>query len=231
MAKSHRDPIWELMGILFKPHPWHGLSVGTDSPNTVTCYIEIVPADTVKYEVDKLSGYLTIDRPQAFSNVCPALYGFVPRTYCADNLAAFTADRTGNKEIKGDGDPLDICVLTEKVISHGDLLVQAIPIGGLRMIDGEEADDKIVAVLKDDLTYGGCQDIEDCPGSVIERLKHYFLTYKQSPDSSQPACEIHSVYGRDEAHKIIRLTQQDYDIRFGDLEGILTNALRGPGGV
>ena len=70
----------------FKAHPWHGVSAGDDAPNVVTTFIEIVPADTIKYEVDKKSGYLKVDRPQKFSNIIPALYGFIPRTYCHEEV-------------------------------------------------------------------------------------------------------------------------------------------------
>ena len=84
---------------------------------------------------------------------------------------SYTGEQTGRSGIVGDGDPMDICVLTEKSIGHGDLLVQAIPIGGLRMIDANEADDKIIAVMRDDALYGSLTDISQCPPSVVERLR------------------------------------------------------------
>src|SRR5262245_27747371 len=133
---------------LFKGHPWHGIAIGSDAPDVVTCYIEIVPSDTIKYEVDKISGLLKIDRPQQYSNYCPTLYGFLPQTYCGEKLGVFTGQRISRDGIVGDGDPLDICVLTEKTIPRGDILLQAIPIGGFRLIDRKQADDKIIAVLK-----------------------------------------------------------------------------------
>ena len=108
-----------------------------------------MPTDTVKYEMDKDTGILRMDRPQQYSNVCPSLYGFMPQTLCGDRVAALCMERTGRRGIVGDGDPMDICVLTEREIPHGDILVEAMPIGGLRMIDGDEADDKIVAVLRE----------------------------------------------------------------------------------
>ena len=114
----------------FKSHPWHGISIGDNAPNVVTAFIEIVPTDTVKYEIDKESGYLKIDRPQKFSNVVPTLYGFIPQTYCDAKVAEFASLKSGKTVIKGDGDPLDICVLSEKTITHGDIILQAIPIGG-----------------------------------------------------------------------------------------------------
>ncbi|MGH1363409.1 MAG: inorganic pyrophosphatase [Calditrichia bacterium] len=221
------DPVWELMGILFKSHPWHGVRLGKDAPDVVTAYIEVVPTDTVKYEIDKITGHLMIDRPQKYSNTCPALYGLLPRTYCAEKVAELSMEKTGRDGIVGDDDPLDICVLTEKDVSHGDLLVQAIPIGGLRMLDGEEADDKIIAVLKDDAVYGQWRDIEDCAKQVIDRLRHYFLTYKDVPGTEKSQCEITHVYGRDEAHEVIRRSQQDYERRFGKIEDMLTIAFNG----
>jgi inorganic pyrophosphatase len=176
----------------------------------VTVYIEIVPTDTVKYEVDKATGILRIDRPQQYSNVCPSLYGFLPRTYCAERVGARCTERTGRPGIVGDGDPLDICVLTEKEITHGDILVRAVPIGGLRMIDGNEADDKIVAVLEGDAVFGSYTDVGECPAALLDRLRHYFLTYKQGPDRGARTVEIAEVYGRDEAHEVIRRSGEDY---------------------
>ncbi|MEO8325775.1 MAG: inorganic diphosphatase, partial [Nitrospirota bacterium] len=142
--------IWQNFGFPCKSHPWHGVEIGEDAPFTVTVYVEIVPTDTVKYELDKKSGHLRVDRPQRYSNVCPTLYGLIPQTYCGPSVAELSAGCTNRPGLVGDLDPLDICVLTEKSIIHGDVLLQAIPIGGLRMIDGDEADDKIVAVLKGD---------------------------------------------------------------------------------
>src|SRR5436305_8514515 len=148
MDDRDRDPAWELFRLLFQAHPWHGGSIGADAPDVVTAYIEIAPTDTDKYEIDKPTGHLKVDRPQQFSNVCPALYGFVPQTFCGERVAAFGAGHGDCGPIEGDGDPMDICVLSEKYFSHGDVLLQAVPGGGLRLIDRRQADDKIVAVLK-----------------------------------------------------------------------------------
>lgn len=221
------DPIWEMMGLLFRAHPWHGVPIGGDAPNVVTAFIEIVPTDTVKYEVDKRSGYLKVDRPQQFSNILPSLYGMIPQTFCADEVAALCEQATSRSGIVGDGDPLDICVLTEKAITHGDILVQAIPIGGFRMIDKDEADDKIVAVMKGDLVYGRWHDLADCPTSVLDRLHHYFVTYKEAPDALDKTVEIAEVYGREAAHAVIAASQHDYDRRFAGIKSMLTDALRG----
>jgi inorganic pyrophosphatase len=225
MNEKTANPIERLMGLLFKAHPWHGVAIGKNAPAVVTTYIEIVPADTVKYEVDKATGYLKVDRPQKFSNVCPTLYGFIPRTLCAERVGAFCSDRTGRPGIIGDGDPMDICVLTEKTIPRGDILLQAIPIGGLRMIDKNEADDKIIAVMLDDAVYGGWKDIADCPSSLIERLKHYFLTYKEPPSATERRTEITHVYDYEEAYEVIRRSQEDYKAQFGDPESMLATIL------
>ena len=222
MKNKIMDPIGKLMGLRYKSHPWHGVDIGPDVPKLMTAYIEMVPTDTVKYEVDKTSGYLRIDRPQKYSNVIPALYGFFPQTYCGDRIGEFCGQKTDKKDVKGDGDPLDVCVLTERVISHGDILAHVIPIGGFRMIDGSFADDKIIAVLKNDAAYGHCTDISDVPETVIERLRHYFLTYKDIPGKERVA-EITDVYGHEEAMEIIELSLKDYRSRFDSLDMILDN--------
>jgi inorganic pyrophosphatase len=211
------EPPGEPVGLRFRAHPWHGVAIGERAPEVVTAYVEIVPTDTVKYEIDKVSGYLTVDRPQQFSNVCPTLYGFVPRTHCAARVAARCAERTGRTGIVGDGDPLDICVLAEKAIPRGDILLRAVPIGGLRMLDGDEADDKLIAVLEGDAVYGAWRDVDQCPPALLDRLRHYFLTYKEPPGDrpERPRVEIAEVYGRAEAHEVIRRSQQDYAASFG----------------
>jgi inorganic pyrophosphatase len=218
---------WDSLGVLFQSHPWHGASIGDDAPTIVTCYIEIVPTDVVKYELDKVTGLLRVDRPQKFSNVCPSLYGLVPQTLCGPRVAARAVDSAQAADIVGDDDPLDICVLTERAILHGNVLVDAIPIGGFRMIDGTEADDKIIAVLDGDAIYGKLTDISQCPQPLIDRLRHYFLTYKQAPDQEQAACRIAEVYGRDEAHAVIEASQQDYAEVYGGLRELIVTTLGG----
>jgi inorganic pyrophosphatase len=218
------QPLWKLLGVLFKPHPWHGVSPGERVPEIVQCFIEVVPSDTLKYEIDKVSGYLKVDRPQKYSNTCPALYGFVPQTFCGESVAALSSEKTG-QALEGDSDPLDICVLTDRQIQHGNVLVECIPIGGFRMIDHGEADDKIIGVLKEDATYGTWTAITQVPEPMLDRLRHYFLTYKQAPGSGGSSCEISHTYGREEAHDVIRRSLSDYQTRFGDLEQILGAAL------
>jgi inorganic pyrophosphatase len=221
MTNDKNEPIWTLLGDLFRAHPWHGLHIGDLAPELIRVYIEMLPTDTVKYELDKQTGLLRIDRPQRFSSVCPELYGMVPQTYCGERVAEYCCRKTGRTGIKGDCDPLDICVLTEKHITHANIFMQARPVGGLRMLDGNEADDKIIAILDGDPSYGYWQDISQCPPMVIERLRHYFLTYKQAPDSERAVCEITHVYGHQEALEVIRRAQEDYLQRYGDLADLL----------
>lgn len=196
--------------IYYRSHPWHGLSLGPHAPEEVNCYIEMVPTDTIKYELDKATGILKVDRPQKYSSLCPSLYGLLPKTYCGEGIAKHCIQKTGLKDIVGDGDPMDICVLTEKVIPRGDIILRAIPIGGFRLIDGNEADDKIIAVLVEDLVYGKIKDIHQCPDNLIERLRHYFLTYKDSPERANSKVQITHIYDAKEAHHVIDLASKDY---------------------
>ncbi len=222
MSNILMDPIGRLMGLRYKSHPWHGIDIGREAPVLITAFIEMVPTDTVKYEIDKVTGYLKIDRPQKYSNVVPALYGFVPQTFSAAKVAEYCMEKSGRKDIKGDGDPIDICVLTEKEISHGNIIVRARPIGGFRMIDKDESDDKIIAVLNNDTVYGHIDDVSELPGLVVDRLKHYFLTYKDLPGLESNVVITHT-FGKEEAHEIIRRSMEDYHHKFDSLERALSS--------
>jgi inorganic pyrophosphatase len=193
----------------FRPHPWHGLEVGPRPPDILNAFIEITPFDLMKYEVDKVSGYLRVDRPQRLSAQPPALYGFVPRTYCAERVR-----RLAPGARRGDGDPLDICVLSERPIARNEIIVRSRVIGGVQMIDGGEADDKIIAVLENDYVWGAARDVRDVPSVLVERLQHYFLTYKMVP-GSRSTVRITRVYGRAHALKVVRAAIADYEESFG----------------
>lgn len=212
----------EHLALMFQAHPWHGVKACDESLENINVYIEIVPRDVVKYELDKPSGHLRLDRPQRFSSLCPTPYGFIPQTYCGDLVGQLCAERIGLENIKGDGDPMDICVLTEKTMMHGSFLIKARPIGGLRMIDGIEADDKIIAVLVDDVAYGHIKDIRDCPRGLVDRLKHYFLTYKQLPNENYRQVQIAEAYDADEAKEVIRRSMDDYRAKYGEPENRLS---------
>ena len=205
-----------LLALMFQAHPWHGIPPGAEAPRVVNAYVEIVPTDAVKYELDKASGHLRVDRPQRFSSFPPTLYGFIPQTFCGDLVGELCRETTGRgAAVRGDGDPMDICVLTERPAAHADFLVRAVPVGGLRMIDGDEADDKIIAVLENDVAYGHIHDITQAPSGLVERLQHYFLTYKQLPQESPRRVEIADVYDREAALKTIRASIDDYRDRYG----------------
>jgi inorganic pyrophosphatase len=209
------DALNDLLAKLFKAHPWHGVAPGPETPAVVHAYIEIVPTDAVKYELDKPSGHLRVNRPQRFSSMCPTPYGFIPQTYCGTEVARLCETSTGRSAIRGDGDPLDICVLTERPAAHGDFLVRAVPIGGLRMIDGNEADDKIFAVLESDVSYGHIKNITDAPRGLIDRLQHYFLSYKQLPGEGERRVEIAEVYDAEAASEVILRSIDDYRSTYG----------------
>ncbi|MCC8147002.1 MAG: inorganic pyrophosphatase [Bacteroidales bacterium] len=194
-----------------KAHPWHGIDPGDKIPYEVRTFIEIVSTDTVKYEVDKTSGYLSIDRPQKYSNIVPALYGFIPKTYCSHRVAELTNEALKRKDIDGDKDPLDICVLTEKDVTHGDIIAWAIPIGGFRLLDRNQADDKIIAVLKDDLVYSQYKSIHQLPERIVNRLIHYFTTYKDLPTDPNQRMILTDIYDVEVAYDVILRSVKDYN--------------------
>ena len=205
-----------LLALMFQAHPWHGVTPGEAAPEVVNAYVEIVPTDAVKYELDKASGHLRVDRPQRFSSFPPTLYGFIPQTFCGERVGELCRETVGGPAaIRGDGDPMDICVLTERPAAHANFLVRAVPVGGLRMVDGDEADDKIIAVLENDVAYGHIDDLGKVPPGLVERLRHYFLTYKQLPEESPRRVEIAEVYDRESALEAIRASVEDYRERYG----------------
>lgn len=193
----------------WRPHPWHGLSPGKAPPLEVRAYIEITPFDLVKYEVDKETGYTIVDRPQRTSAQPPALYGFIPRTYCAERVCALTPEA----EV-ADGDPLDICVISERRIERGDILIDARVIGGIQMLDGGEADDKIIAILSNDYIWSEVADVRDLPDVLIQRLRHYFGTYKMT-DEMDSSIRITGTYGPGHAARVIEAAMADYESHFG----------------
>jgi inorganic pyrophosphatase len=188
----------------WRPHPWHGLEPGPDAPRVVNAYIEITPFDLMKYEVDKASGYLRVDRPQRTSSQPPSLYGFIPQTYCGERVRRLAPGCE-----RGDGDPLDICVISERPINHSEVLLRAVVVGGLKIIDRSEADDKIIAVLEGDYVWGEAQEIGDLPGALLERIEHYFSTYKLVPDQP-PGIEVTGRYGYAQAAAVIHASIDDY---------------------
>ncbi len=198
----------------WRPHPWHGLPVGLDPPTLVTAFIEITPFDLVKYEIDKTTGYLKVDRPQMTSSMPPSLYGIIPRTYCGPQVGALMKGAE-----KGDGDPLDICVISERPITKPECIMDARVIGGIPMIDGGLADDKIIAVLNNDQIWSSTEDVSQLPKALVDRLLHYFSTYKletgQLETMEKRQVTIDYPYGREHAAEVIKASMVDYDELYG----------------
>jgi inorganic pyrophosphatase len=180
------------------------LTPGPEPPSLVHVFVEITPFDLVKYEVDKASGYLRVDRAQRTSSLPPAIYGFIPQTYAGTAVAALMP---GSE--RGDGDPLDICVLSERPITRAEVLLQARVVGGLPMLDGGEADDKILGILHDDPVFGGIADIAQIPRELVGRLVHYFSTYKLLPHPEHRV-SIGEPYGCEHAEAVVAAAMADY---------------------
>jgi inorganic pyrophosphatase len=193
----------------WRPHPWHGLETGPNPPQLVNAYIEITPFDLMKYEIDKVTGYLRVDRPQRSSSQPPALYGFIPRTYCDKHVAKLSLTAA-----TGDGDPLDICVVSERPINRSEVILTARVVGGLDVNDGGEADDKIIAVLQNDNVWGKAENISDLPAILVERLSHYFATYKMIP-GEESKLKVERVYDRDHALQVVEAAMADYYDEYG----------------
>jgi inorganic pyrophosphatase len=194
----------------WRPHPWHGLEVGDAAPHVVNAYIELTPFDSVKYELDKTTGYVRVDRPQRTSSQPPTLYGFIPRTYCGKRVAKLSP-----RSKSGDGDPMDICVITERPISRAEIILRTRVLGGIQMVDNGEADDKIIAVLENDNIWGSAKELSDLPKMMIDRLRHYFSTYKYMI-GQELKVSIEKIYDQDEAVRVVQAAMEDYTEEFGE---------------
>jgi len=223
---SVADKIVHLLNKISRPHPLHGIN-SPHAPEEVKAFIECAPSDQIKFEVDKETGYLYCDRPHKFSSLPPSSYGFVPKTHCGERCAQLCMAATGHSNIVGDGDPLDCVVLSTRALTRSDLILNAIPIGGFRMIDAggntgtarAEADDKIICVIKGDPIMHSWKDITDVPEPLLKMIKHFFLTYKLDPARpNERVVSIPQTYGRETAHEVIRACQEDYVTLYGNLE-------------
>ena len=193
----------------WRPHPWHGLEVGPNPPHVVHAYIEITPFDLIKYEIDKKTGYMWVDRPQRTSSQPPTLYGFIPRTYCGRRVKELSP-----KSERGDGDPLDICVISERPMNRSEVILSARVVGVLQAIDGGEADDKVIAVLENDPFWKNVEDVNELPRVLVNRLEHYFSTYKLVPGGSSQM-SIEEVYDREYALEVVQAAIEDYEETYG----------------
>jgi inorganic pyrophosphatase len=199
-APHHVRPRFER----WRPHPWHGLSPGRSPPQFLQVYVETTPFDAVKYELDRQTGYLRVNRLQRGSSLPPALYGFVPRSLCGPRVRALSPGAT-----QGDGDPLDVCVFSERPVRCAEMLLDVRLLGGLEVRDGGCADDKLIAVLEHDPLWGEARGLEDLPPVLLERLSHYFATYKATPEGGSPVL-VRGPYGLARAEAVVRAALQDY---------------------
>lgn len=169
-------------------NPWHHVSAGDRVPRYVTGIIEIPKGSRAKYELDKESGMLRLDRVLYSSVYYPANYGFIPQTYCDDN------------------DPLDILILSQ--IEFTPLcLVRAKVIGVMQMVDQGEADDKIIAVAADDVSVNYVNDIDELPPHFTKELRHFFEEYKRLEDKK---VSVEEFQVKDVAEKIVLQGLEDY---------------------
>lgn len=141
-------------------HPWHGVHYGENAPTIVNAIIEIPQGSRCKYEIDKPSGLLKLDRVIYSSFYYPVNYGFIPQTYGDDK------------------DPLDILVITSLSVTPLTLM-EAKVIGVMQMIDSGDADDKIIAVAAKDPSVNHYHNIEELPPHFFEELRHFFEEYKK----------------------------------------------------
>lgn len=174
-------------------NPWHSVSIGPKAPEVVQGIVEIPKNNRAKYELDKESGMLILDRVLYSSINYPANYGFIPQTYCDD------------------GDPLDILVLSQiEVVPM--CLVSARVIGVMGMLDDGEADDKIIAVAENDLSVNHINDIDELPKYFCRELKSFFEDYKKLENKE---VHVEEFQNKAAAHEVILKSIEDYKLKFG----------------
>lgn len=173
-------------------HPWHDVEIGQNSPDLVNGIIEIPKNTRAKYELDKESGMLMMDRVLYSSINYPANYGFIPKTYCDDD------------------DPLDILVISQIEIVPM-CIVSARVIGVMRMLDGGEKDDKIIAVAEHDMSVNHTNDISELPDHHLKELRSFFEDYKKLENKT---VIVEDFLGREQALDIVRQSIVDYQVKF-----------------
>lgn len=162
-------------------HPWHEVAVGENAPQILNAVIEIPKGSKAKYELDKASGLIKMDRILFSSVQYPANYGFIPRSYCGDN------------------DPLDILVLGQEP-AVPLCIMRAKPIGVMKMVDQGEADDKVIAVHADDPEYSHINSLEELPPHRMKEIQRFFEDYKQLENK---IVKIEKFFDQAEAFRII----------------------------
>ena len=172
---------------------WHDISKERIKPEDFICVIEISKGSKTKYELDKESGYIILDRVLYTSTHYPANYGFIPRTY------------------GDDGDPLDVLLLCSESLAPLTL-VRAYPIGVISMIDNGRFDEKIIAIPFTDPNYNMYRDVSALPSHRFDEMRHFFTVYK---NLEHKETAVNEVSGRDEALKIIEYAINNYEVKFG----------------
>ena len=175
--------------IIDENNPWHKVKIGDEAPSTVNGIIEIPKNTRAKYELDKESGMLLLDRVLFSSMYYPANYGFIPKTYCDDK------------------DPLDILVLSQITIVPM-CIVSAKVIGVMHMIDGGEIDDKIIAVASNDMSVNHINDISELPKHFFKELKNFFEDYKKLENKTVEVAEFQNA---EKAREVVKQSMMDYE--------------------
>ncbi len=176
-------------------HPWHEVSPGDDVPSSVNAIIEIPKGSKAKYEIDKESGLIKLDRVLFSSVMYPANYGFIPKTYCDDK------------------DPLDILVLCS-VDVYPMSIIEAKVIGVMHMIDSGEQDDKIIAVAKNDMSVNYINDLSELPPHTMKEIVRFFQDYKALERKN---VTIERLFGRSYAYQVIQESIDLYQKEFANL--------------
>lgn len=179
--------------ICFMSNIWHDIAAKRIKPEDFVCVIEISKGSKTKYELDKETGFIMLDRILYTSTQYPANYGFIPKTYGEDE------------------DPLDVLLLCTEALAPLTL-VRAYPIGVITMIDNGRCDDKIIAIPFSEPTYNQYQDISELPSHIFEEMKHFFQVYKNLENKNTA---VNEVSGREKALEIIRKARADYKEIFG----------------
>lgn len=172
---------------------WHDIAAKRIKPEDFVCVVEISKGSKIKYELDKETGYIMLDRILYTSTQYPANYGFIPKTYGEDE------------------DPLDVLLLCTESLEPLTL-VRAYPIGVITMIDNDRCDDKIIAIPFSDPTYNQYNDISELPSHIFDEMKHFFQVYKNLENKNTA---VNEVSGREKALEIIRKARADYKEIFG----------------
>ena len=173
-------------------HPWHSVSPGENSPESVTAIIEIPKGSKAKYEIDKETGLLRLDRMLFSSVMYPANYGFIPQTYCDDH------------------DPLDILVLCSADV-YPLSMIEAKVIGVMHMVDNGEQDDKIIAVAKNDMSVNYIDDLSELPPHTMKEIVRFFQDYKALEHKN---VTVEDLLGKEDAYHVIKESIALYDATY-----------------